>query len=46
MPTMIEFSNITKQFPGNKALDDVCFSVERERFMHFLVKMELENLLC
>ena len=29
MPTMIEFSNITKQFPGNKALDDVCFSVEK-----------------
>ncbi len=29
MSIMIHFSNITKQFPGNKALDDVDFSVEK-----------------
>ena len=26
MATMIHFSNITKQFPGNKALDSVDFN--------------------
>ena len=29
MATMIHFSNITKQFPGNKALDSVDFTVDK-----------------
>lgn len=29
MATMIHFSNITKQFPGNKALDGVDFTVDK-----------------
>ena len=29
MATMIHFSNITKQFPGNKALDNVDFTVDK-----------------
>ena len=37
--TLVEMKNITKTFPGVKALDDAQLT-----FLGFWVKMELENL--
>ena len=43
MATMIHFSNITKQFPGNKALDSVDFTVDKGRYTPFLGKTARVN---
>lgn len=42
--TLVEMKNITKTFPGVKALDDAQLTLYKERFLGFWEKMELENL--
>ena len=36
---VIEMLNITKEFPGIKANDNITLQLRRERFMHCLVRM-------
>ncbi len=40
---ILEMKNITKEFPGVKALDDVGFRVTKVKFIVSLVKMAPEN---
>jgi len=42
---ILEMNNITKEFPGVKALDDVNLKVNVVKSMHFVEKTELVNLL-
>lgn len=39
-----KIENITKEFPGTKALDQVSFDIAKEKFMRLLVRMVLESL--
>ena len=41
---ILELNNITKNFPGVKALDNANFKLKKNQSMHFLVKMEQVNL--
>lgn len=43
MTTALEMRNITKQFPGVKALDDVTFTVKKGRSMRYVVRMVQGN---
>ena len=40
---ILEMKNITKLYPGVKALDNVISKSKEERFMHWSVKMVPEN---
>lgn len=40
---VIEMLNITKEFPGIKANDNITLQLKRERFMRFWVKTALAS---
>ena len=40
---ILEFKNVTKEFPGVKALDDVSLRFKEGQFMFFAERMKQEN---
>lgn len=40
---IVEMKHITKRFPGIIANDDVTLQIKKGKYLHYLVKMVLEN---
>ena len=43
--TILKIENVSKFYPGVKALNNVSFELKKVKFEHWLGKMEQENLL-